>query len=224
MKKYLLATSDYGNKLQEDLNAIVGHNETFNNAIVRHALDLKDYGIMQNPNPLNATLKDIKKFDIQNPVIGKLVSQVKASKLTREQLTKKILLGDDIALIENRLEELKKLVNVNRNSDDDDDNNNDGDGGGRGNSVGGGGTYSRNSRRPEPPPAAPDKIPLQRVPVAVPVPGTRNFKTAPTHSFRPVPSPRNINRFVSNNKSAGKYIGVPPPGKYQNAPPISPPR
>ena len=170
------------------------------------------------------TFRDIKKFDIHNPVIGKLVTQVKASKLTVEQLTKKILLGDDIVSIENRLEEIKKPINVNRNSDDDDGNNNSGSGSGRGDGGGSGGRYSRNSRRPEPPPAAPDKIPLQRVPVAVPVPGTRNFKTAPTHSFRPVPSPRNINRFVSNNKSAGKYIGVPPPGKYQNAPPISPPR
>ena len=120
--------------------------------------------------------------------------------MTGQQLTKKILLGDDIALIENRLEELKKPVNVNRNSNDDDDNKNGGDGGGRGNGVGGGGTYSRNSTRAEPPPAVPDKIPLERVPVAVPVPGTRNVKTAPTHSFRPVPPPRNINRFVSNNK------------------------
>ena len=214
MKKYLLATSNYGSKLQEDLNTIVGHNGKFKNAIVRHALDLKNYGIMQNPNPLNATFQDEKKFDIQNPVIGKLVSQVKASKLTHEQLTKKILLGDDIALIENRLEELKKPVNVTRNSNDDDDNNNGGDGGGRGNGGGGGGTYSRNSRRPEPPPAAPDKILLQRVPVAVPVPGMRNIKTAPIPSFRPGPLPRNINRFVSSNKSAGKYIRVPPPGVY----------
>ena len=39
--KQLLATGDYGNKLQEDLNAIVGYYENFNNAIVRHALDLK---------------------------------------------------------------------------------------------------------------------------------------------------------------------------------------
>ena len=51
LKKYLLATSVYGNELQQDLNAIVGHNEKFNNAIVRPALDLKNDGIMQNPNP-----------------------------------------------------------------------------------------------------------------------------------------------------------------------------
>ena len=42
LKKWLLATSNYGNEIQQDLNAIVGHDEKFNNAIVRHALDLKD--------------------------------------------------------------------------------------------------------------------------------------------------------------------------------------
>ena len=33
----------------------------------------------------------MKKFDLVNPVIGKLVTQVKASKLTDYQLTKKLL-------------------------------------------------------------------------------------------------------------------------------------
>ena len=51
-KKWLLATSDYGNEIQEDLNAIVGYDEKFNNAIVRHSLDLKDQIIFHNPNPM----------------------------------------------------------------------------------------------------------------------------------------------------------------------------
>ena len=47
LKKWLLASSDFGQELQEDLNAvvgynvIVGYNAKFNNAIVRHALILK---------------------------------------------------------------------------------------------------------------------------------------------------------------------------------------
>ena len=49
----MLATSNYGQELQKDLNKIVGYNEKFNNAIVRHALDTKNAGIMQNPNQLN---------------------------------------------------------------------------------------------------------------------------------------------------------------------------
>ena len=105
--------------MRKDLNAIVGYNENFNNAIVRHALDLENARIFQNPNPLNLTYRDVKKFDLQNPIIGKLATQVKASKLTEDQLTKKILMQDQIANIENRLEELKKPININDNSDDD---------------------------------------------------------------------------------------------------------
>ena len=37
LKKWLLATSDYRNEIQEDLNAVVGHDENFTNAIVRHS-------------------------------------------------------------------------------------------------------------------------------------------------------------------------------------------
>ena len=80
-KKLLLATSDYGNEIQ-DLNVIVGFDEKFNNAIVRHSLDLKDQAIFRNPNPINVTFHDMKKFDLVNPVIGKLATQNKASKLT----------------------------------------------------------------------------------------------------------------------------------------------
>ena len=119
--------------MQEDLNAIVGYNESFNNAIVRHALDLENAGIFQNPNSLNLTYCDVKKFDLQNPIIGKLATQVKASKLTEDQLTKKVLMQDQIANIENRLEELKKPININDNSDDDTGAPGGSGGGGRGN-------------------------------------------------------------------------------------------
>ena len=105
--------------MQEDLNAIVGYNENFNSAIVRHTLDFKNAGIFQNPNPLNLTYRDVKKFDLQNHIIGKLATQVKASKFTEEQLTKKNSMQDQIANIENRLEELRKPININDNSDDD---------------------------------------------------------------------------------------------------------
>ena len=36
-KKWLLATSDFGEEIQDDLNAVVGHDEKFTNAIVRHS-------------------------------------------------------------------------------------------------------------------------------------------------------------------------------------------
>ena len=39
LQKWLLAMSDLGQEIQEDVNAIVGYNENFNNAVVRRALD-----------------------------------------------------------------------------------------------------------------------------------------------------------------------------------------
>ena len=128
LKKWLLATSDYGNKMQEDLNAIVGYDEKFNNAIVRHSLDLKDQAIFRNPNPINVTFHDMKKFDLVNPVIGKLATQVKASKLTDYQLTKKLLEQDEVDKLQLRLDALKYGVN----KDEDDDENKGGGGGGEG--------------------------------------------------------------------------------------------
>ena len=62
---------------------------------------------MQNPNPLNLTFHNVKKFDMQNPIIGKIAKQIKVSKLTEDQLTKKMLMQDQIFDIENRLEKLK---------------------------------------------------------------------------------------------------------------------
>ena len=75
-----MATSNFGNEIQEYLNAIVGFDEKFNNAIVRHSLDLKDQAIFRNPNPINVTFHDMNKFDLVDPVIVKLATQVKASK------------------------------------------------------------------------------------------------------------------------------------------------
>ena len=78
LKNWLLGTGEYGNEMQEDLNAIVGCDEKFNNAIVRRVLDLKDQAIFRNLNPINVTFHDMKKFDLVNPVVGKVASQVQA--------------------------------------------------------------------------------------------------------------------------------------------------
>ena len=128
LKKWLLATGKYGNEIQDDLNAIVGYDEKFNNAIVRHLLDLKDNAIFRNPNPINVTFHDMKKFDLVNPVIGKLATQVKASKLTDYQSTKKILQQGEIDELQLRLDKLKYGVK----KDDDDDSNIGRGGGGSG--------------------------------------------------------------------------------------------
>ena len=126
LKKWLLATSDFGNEIQDDFNAIVGYDEKFTNAIVRHSLDLKDEGISRNPNPLNVTFYDMKKFDLVNAVIGKLASQVKASQLTDYEITKKFLPKHEADEIQNRLDKLR----YGTNKDDNDDDNKPGPGGG----------------------------------------------------------------------------------------------
>ena len=113
LKKWLLATSDYGNEIQQDLNAIVGFDEKFNNAIARHSLDRKDEAIFRIPNPINVTFHDMKKFDLVNPVIGKLAAQVRASKLTDYELTKKILEQGEIDKLQLRLDALKNGANEN---------------------------------------------------------------------------------------------------------------
>ena len=128
LKKWLLATSKYGDEIQQDLNAIVGHDEKFNNAFVRHALDLKDEAVFHNLNPINVTFHDMKKFDQVNPVIGKLATQVKASKLTDYELTKKILQKGEVDELQLRLDKLKYGVP----KDDNGDNTRAGGGGGNG--------------------------------------------------------------------------------------------
>ena len=123
-----MATSNYGNEIQEDLNAIVGYDEKFNSIIVKHSLDLKNEAIFRNLNPINVTFHDMKKFDLVNPVIGKLATQVKASKLTDYQLTKKLLEQGEVDKLQLRLDALKYGIN----KDDDDDENRGGRGGGGG--------------------------------------------------------------------------------------------
>ena len=116
LKKWLLATSNYGNEMQQDLNALVGHDGKFNNTIVRYALDLKDEATFHNSNPINVTFYDMKKFDQVNPVINKLASQVIASKLTDYELTKKLLQKGEADELQLRLDEIKYGV---PNDDDD---------------------------------------------------------------------------------------------------------
>ena len=83
----------------------------------------------------------MKKFDLVNPVIGKLATQVKASKLTDYQLTKKLLEQGEVDKLQLRLNALKHGVN-----EDKDDDENRGDRG-----SGGGGDDGTPSPRPSPP-------------------------------------------------------------------------
>ena len=131
LKKWLLATSDYGAKIEQNLAVVGGHDEKFNNSIVRHALDLKDESIFRNPNALHVTFHDMKKFDQVNPIIGKLAAQVRASKLTEKEINQKLLDNFEADRIQARLDRLRK----GRRDDDDDNDDDDGTGSSPGGDV-----------------------------------------------------------------------------------------
>ena len=107
LQKFILATSDLGNELQEDINKITGGDEKFNNAVLRRALDLKNNDLFRNPQPITLLFNDVERFHQQNPIIGKLASQINVSKLSNEDLTKRQLFQGEISKIEDRLYNLK---------------------------------------------------------------------------------------------------------------------
>ena len=63
----------------------------FNQAVACRAPDQRNKGVFEAPTPLSVTFKDANKFIIQNPVIGNLLSQVNANKITDAKV--KQLLG-----------------------------------------------------------------------------------------------------------------------------------
>ena len=69
--KCLLATSDYGRNIQENINSVVACRK-FDQAVVRRVLDQKNKGVFESPTPLSVTFKDARKFDIKNPILGNL--------------------------------------------------------------------------------------------------------------------------------------------------------
>ena len=113
LQKYILANSDVGYDLQEDINAITSGDEKFNNAAVRRALDLKNNDLFRNPQPITLLFHDIERFHQQNPIIGKLATQINVPKLSNRELIRRKLLEGDIAQIENRLFNLRNDNNTN---------------------------------------------------------------------------------------------------------------
>ena len=73
LQKYLLATGLLKDGIQNSLDMIV-------NAGIRRALDSKYLTIMKKPNPIDVVFKDKAKFDTENLVIGKLLSQIETDK------------------------------------------------------------------------------------------------------------------------------------------------
>ena len=59
LQKYLLATSDFDQNIQENINAVVT-DKKFNDALVRPLLDEKNKGVFDSSAPLSITFKDAK--------------------------------------------------------------------------------------------------------------------------------------------------------------------
>ena len=67
--------------MQENLKLVVTDGK-LNDAILRHALDIKDKYILADTKIFQVTFKDIKKSDAQNPIIGKVLDEIETSKLS----------------------------------------------------------------------------------------------------------------------------------------------
>ena len=101
----MLATSDYGQNIQENINTLVTDRK-FNDALVRHVLDEKSKSVFDSSTPLSVTFKDAKKFDVQNPIIGNIISQVNANQIG-EKGVKELFARAEDEKIRRRLEVLK---------------------------------------------------------------------------------------------------------------------
>ena len=117
LRKFLLATSNYGRTIQENINSVVAGGK-FNQAVVLRVLDQKNKGVFESPTRLSVTIKDAKQFDIQNPISGHLLTQVNANQLSDKRV--KELHGN---IKDNEIQRrLDKLRGDTNNNNDDDDN------------------------------------------------------------------------------------------------------
>ena len=192
LQKYILANSDVGYDLQEDINAITSGDEKFNNAAVRRALDLKNNDLFRNPQPITLLFHDIERFHQQNPIIGKLATQINIPKLSnRDEIRRKLLEGD-IRQIENRLFNLRNDNNTNTFPIGGNNNNNGGI------NRGGDDDSDDSDGDDPPPPASGSKIGALREKIAVEDPAFK--KKEPERDLqdtfnklrfgRPIPKPR----------------------------------
>ena len=90
LQKYLLATDDLRNTIEESLDIAVGYGKLNDGTAVRHVSerDSPSYKFFKrNDNLLDVVYKKNAKFDIQNPVIGSLLKQNNKSKVTEKGIT-----------------------------------------------------------------------------------------------------------------------------------------
>ena len=122
IQKFLLSKGVLEDAVLDNLGMIVTDRK-FNNAGIRRKLDLKYPSIIRKPTASNFLFRDVKQFDVQNPVIGGLYNQLQIRTSDQLKLLKKAPNIKDLK-IRNALERLKKF-NLNKGAaeDDDDDDN-----------------------------------------------------------------------------------------------------
>ena len=69
INKYLLATSEFGQEIQDEIDLYVTI-DRLNEASFRRKLDPISKNIIENKNPIELLFKDLKHFDTQNRAIG----------------------------------------------------------------------------------------------------------------------------------------------------------
>ena len=122
IQKFLLGKGVLEDAVLDNLDMIVSDRK-FNNAGIRRKLDLKYPSIVKKPTASNFLYRDLKQFNVQNPVIGGLYNQLQIRTSDQLKLLKKAPRIKDLK-IRNALERLKKF-NLERGAADDDDDNND---------------------------------------------------------------------------------------------------
>ena len=94
LQKYLLATENLNNTIEESLQLAVSHGKLNDETAVRHVSERDDpkYNYFRkNDNPLDVVYREQTKFDVQNPIIGSLLKQINKGKAPTYKETKKIL-------------------------------------------------------------------------------------------------------------------------------------
>ena len=122
IQKFLLGKGVLEDAVLDNLDMIVSDRK-FNNAGIRRKLDLKYPSIVKKPTASNFLYRDLKQFNVQNPVIGGLYNQLQIRTSDQLKVLRKAPRIKDLK-IRNALERLKKF-NLERGAADDDDDNND---------------------------------------------------------------------------------------------------
>ena len=121
-KKFLLATNNFGNEIQGELN-LYRMDGKLNNASFRRKLYPISKNVIRNKNPIEFLFKVLKHFDEQNPVIGNLTKEID---LGNKKDLSKILKGAlDIIDLELMLRLNRVRGDETFNSDHNNNNNND---------------------------------------------------------------------------------------------------